>query len=110
MEKEKQKQNEVPAKGGFFSNIRHALTNEPFRVAIGVVIIISGLFLAMAFFSFFFTGWEDQSLLKGDFSDEYLTQNIKNWTGLWGAKLSDFCINRTFGIPVFFYLFYWFIV
>lgn len=110
MEKEKQKQNEVPAKGGIFSNIRHALTNEPFRVAIGVVIIISGLFLAMAFFSFFFTGWEDQSLLKGDFSDEYLTQNIKNWTGLWGAKLSDFCINRTFGIPVFFYLFYWFIV
>jgi len=110
MGKEKQKQDEVPTKGGFFAKLRHSLSNEPLRLAMGVVVIISGLFLTLSFFSFFFTGWEDQSLLKGDYSNEYLAENIKNWTGLLGAKLSDFCINRTFGVSVIFYLFYWFLI
>ena len=86
------------------------MSNEPLRLAMGVVVIISGLFLTLSFFSFFFTGWEDQSLLKGDYSNEYLAENIKNWTGLLGARLSDFCINRTFGVSVIFYLFYWFLI
>ena len=110
MGKEKQKQDETPTKGGFFSKLKHSISNEPFRLAIGVIIIISGLFLTLSFFSFFFTGWEDQSLLKGDYSNEYLAENIKNWTGLLGARLSDFCINRTFGVSVIFYLFYWFLI
>ncbi len=109
-EKDKEKQEgEVKGKG-FLSNIKAMLTKEPVQVALGVIFIVSGLYLTLAFFSFFFTGWEDQSLLQGDFPAEYLSENIKNWTGLLGARVSDFCINRTFGIPVLAYLAYWFLV
>ncbi len=109
MEKEKEKQ-EGNQKKGFFSKIKAAISTEPIRVGVGVIVIIFGLFLALSFFSFFFTGWEDQNLLTGDYSAEYLSENIQNWTGLIGARLSDFFINRTFGLSVFFYLFYLFLI
>ena len=109
MEKEKEKQEENQKKG-FFSKIKAAISTEPIRVGVGVVVIIFGLFLALSFFSFFFTGWEDQSLLTGEYSAEYLSENIQNWTGLIGARLSDFFINRTFGLSVFSYLFYLFLI
>lgn len=80
--------------------------NNVVATIVGLVIIVLCIYVFIAFFSFFFTGAEDQSLLKEDNSSEYLSENIKNWTGLNGARISDFFINRTFGVPVFAILIY----
>lgn len=107
MEKENKKTESSSTNGGILFKIKSMMATEPFMVGVGAVCCVLTLFFALACVSFFFTGAEDQSLLKMEgLNPEYLHENIKNWTGLWGARIADFLINRTFGIPSLFYLFY----
>lgn len=87
------------------------IKDERVQTMIGLVLLTIGLYLALAFISFFFTGWEDQSLVQNTkgYSLEYINQNIKNWAGLTGARIADFVINRTFGISTLLYLFCYFL-
>lgn len=82
--------------------------DERTRICAGLFIVIGCLYFFLAFISFFFTGWEDQSILQaadpGSTLD--LRSNIKNWTGYRGAYLADFFINHTFGVSCFFPLFF----
>ncbi len=93
--------------GAFLSKIK----DERVQMAIGLVLLTLGLYMTLAFISFFFTGWQDQSLVvntKG-YDLDYINENVRNWAGLRGAKLADFFINRTFGISCLLYLFYYFL-
>ena len=64
----------------------------------GSFLVILGLLLFIAFVSFIFTGEADQSTLSNFTSREIETQN---WLSKSGAWLSDFFIQRGFGIASF---------
>lgn len=96
--------------GGIYAYLMK-MKDERIQTMLGLVLLTIGLYLALAFVSFFFTGWQDQSLVvntKG-YTLDYINENVKNWAGLTGARIADFFINRTFGVSCLLYLFYYFV-
>tara|TARA_R110002050_G_scaffold71771_6_gene154374 strand:- start:6247 stop:8628 length:2382 start_codon:yes stop_codon:yes gene_type:complete len=73
------------------------LSNQQ-KLVIGSFLVIFGVLLCIAFISFFFTGEADQSTLS-----EFASRDAKakNWLSKLGAWLSDFFIQRGFGIASF---------
>ena len=86
---------EKPRKGLF--------KNEQASFITGVILIIFSLYLTISFISFFFTGSADQSKIEnlsvGELSS--ISNDIQNWTGAFGAYLSNLMINRWMGISAF---------
>ena len=72
--------------------------NSQQKLIFGSLLIILGILLFLAFLSFLFSGNADQSILT-----EFTSRDIKadNWLNKSGAWLSDFFINRGFGISSF---------
>jgi S-DNA-T family DNA segregation ATPase FtsK/SpoIIIE len=68
------------------------------KLVLGSFLVISGLLLLIAFISFLFTGEADQSTLTEFGSRDVKTQN---WLSKSGAWLSDFFIQRGFGVASF---------
>ena len=68
------------------------------KLVLGSFLITLGISLAISFVSFFFTGETDQSSLSHFADREIETQN---WLSKSGAWLSDFFIQRGFGLPSF---------
>lgn len=68
------------------------------KLVLGSFLIISGLLLFIAFVSFLFTGEADQSTLSEFTSRDVKTQNWLSKSGVW---LSDFFIQRGFGVASF---------
>ena len=71
-------------------------TDDPNRANIGV-------YMLLAFSSFFFTGGNDQSILSHPNPGELLEtgNRIQNYAGARGAQLSQFLINDCFGISAY---------
>ena len=82
----------------FFASVRDTLTSERFRLASGIILASIVLMLIVAYFSFFFHGAEDQSIVKhiGDRSEQ--RGEIKNALGLPGAIVADWLVDGTFGL------------
>lgn len=68
------------------------------RLVFGSFLVIFGFILFMAFLSFLFTGEADQSSLSDFASRDVRTEN---WVSKSGAWLSDFFIQRGFGVASF---------
>lgn len=68
------------------------------KLIFGSLLMIIGLLLFIAFFSFFFTGKADQSTLSEIGSREVVAEN---WLNKLGAWVSDFFIMRGFGLSSF---------
>ncbi|MFI1773504.1 DNA translocase FtsK [Thalassobellus citreus] len=68
------------------------------KLVVGSFLVLFGVLLCIAFISFFFTGEADQSTLS-----EFASRDAKaeNWLSKLGAWLSDFFIQKGFGIPSF---------
>lgn len=83
--------------------IATAIKSETAHFIIGLFCVIFGVYLLLAFSSFFFTGGNDQSILTHQENNELLqTDNrIQNYAGARGAQLAQFLINNCFGIPAF---------
>ena len=80
------------------SNIFSSFKSRQTQTIVGFFLILFGLFLCIAFISFFFSWQEDQSTL------EYLTDKTiksKNLLGKIGANLSHFFIYDGFGLAAF---------
>lgn len=77
--------------------------NERVNFIIGVILIIFSIYLTISFISFLFTGSVDQSKIEnlsiGELSS--VSNDIQNWTGAFGAYLSNLMINRWMGISAF---------
>ncbi|MCX7549856.1 DNA translocase FtsK [Xanthomarina sp. F2636L] len=73
------------------------LSNQQ-KLVLGSFLTIIGLLLFIAFVSFLFTGKADQSTLS-----EFASRDVKpeNWLNKTGAWISDFFIQRGFGIASF---------
>jgi len=81
-----------------FQNIKAFLNNRQTQTIFGLFLILFSLFLTIAFFSFFFSWQEDQSILT-QFTDK--TAASKNLLGKVGTKLSHFFIFEGVGIAAF---------
>ncbi|MFV9550807.1 DNA translocase FtsK 4TM domain-containing protein [Algibacter sp. PT7-4] len=68
------------------------------KLVLGSFLAITGLLLFIAFVSYLFTGEADQSTLSNFTSREV---KPKNWLSKSGAWLSDFFIQRGFGVASF---------
>ena len=80
------------------------LNSESARFTLGLLFVFFGVYMLLAFSSFFFTGGNDQDLLSHPQPGELLEtgNRIQNYAGARGAQLSQFFINECFGIPAFF--------
>jgi len=94
-----------------FSGLRQLLRSNATHFVLGLVIFVISIYVSIALFSFFFTGAADQSKIEGK-SIFYLgsVEGIGNWTGLRGAILSEWLMNKGFGVSTFFILLFFIFV
>lgn len=101
----KKKTNNQPLSEKFATTqkVLSILKSENSRFMFGMLFILFGTYLFLAFTSFFFTGGVDQSILKHPNPGELLAtdNHIQNWAGARGAQLSQFFINDCFGISAY---------
>ena len=95
MAKSKTKPKKAPRKKAELPSFK--LSNQQ-KLVLGSFLITLGISLAISFISFFFTGETDQSSLS-HFADRDI--ETENWLSKSGAWLSDFFIQRGFGLPSF---------
>lgn len=91
-----------------FVTILRFLKSERGHFLIGVCITFIAIYMFIGMISFFFTGAADQSKVINKYFIDLIIhkQDIKNWTGVGGAFVSEALINRYLGIftliiPVF---------
>lgn len=101
------KQKDVNKKSGtgkhdsLIKKISRFLSDERFKVSLGVFVILATAFLTLAFISYLSTWSEDQSKLTISWRDLLANSDItvENWTGKTGAWLANLFIYRWFGLP-----------
>lgn len=79
------------------------LKSETTSFIIGLLCVIFGVYMLLAFSSFFFTGGNDQSILTHPNPSELLDagNRIQNYAGARGAQLAQFLINDCFGFSAY---------
>lgn len=102
----KKKTDNKPNEGkfGIPDKVVTAIKGETIHFIIGLLCVIFGVYMLLAFSSFFFTGGNDQSILSHPNPGELLEtgNRIQNYAGARGAQLSQFLINDCFGISAYF--------
>ncbi len=90
-------------KGAMASKAIAALKSETTYFIIGLLCVIFGVYMILAFISFFFTGGNDQSILAHPHPQELIDtgNRIQNYAGARGAQLAQYLINDCFGLPAF---------
>jgi S-DNA-T family DNA segregation ATPase FtsK/SpoIIIE len=86
------------------SKFSFAFLKDPrFRLAIGFFLIITSLYLFVAFVSYLFTGKADQSVIESLQGSGVIEsgRETDNWLGLYGALTSHYLIFRWLGISAF---------
>lgn len=80
-----------------------ALKSETTSFIIGLLCVIFGVYMLLAFSSFFFTGGNDQSILTHPNPSELLEtgNRVQNYAGARGAQLAQFLINDCFGFSAY---------
>ncbi|HYC85429.1 MAG TPA: DNA translocase FtsK 4TM domain-containing protein [Chryseosolibacter sp.] len=80
------------------------LKDPRLRLAVGIFLMIAGLYIFLALFSYLFTGKADYSVVEqlGDSTLIESGREASNWLGLYGAVTSHYFIYRWFGIAAFF--------
>lgn len=79
--------------------IKSALNGETGHFVGGLICLMFGVYMFLAFTSFLSAGGADQSAMGVNSVGE--TEVVQNHTGPAGAKLAEFLINGCFGIPAY---------
>ncbi|WP_300226695.1 DNA translocase FtsK [uncultured Bacteroides sp.] len=79
--------------------IKSALNGETGHFVGGLLCLMFGVYMFLAFTSFLSAGGADQSVTAVNSLGE--TEVVQNHTGPAGARLAEFLINRCFGIPAY---------
>ncbi len=97
--KENKKEKEPRASSSFKLNIAF-MNDRKFQLAFGLFLILSAIFLGVAFISYLNTGRADQSVVESfgqaDFKES--GREVDNWFGLFGAITAHYFIFLWFGI------------
>ena len=84
---------------GRLSSVLH---DERYRFVSGLIILFFGTVTLLSFISFLCNaGKDDASAIA---QGVILQQTAHNWSGSFGAMLSEFCINRWLGVAAFLYV------
>ncbi|WP_310556402.1 DNA translocase FtsK [Flavobacterium sp.] len=78
--------------------LRRSSMSRQYKIALGVLLVLLSIALAISFISYFINGKFDQSEIN-DFTNR--NANVQNWLGKFGAFLSDFFIYKGFGVASF---------
>lgn len=70
---------------------------ETIRFIIGILLLVTALYMFLSFVSFLFTGAEDQALVENG-----IHEGISNYAGWLGANIAYYWINSRFGLAAFF--------
>lgn len=83
-----------------YSNI---FQNEKLNFVLGLILLCISIFAIISFISYFSTGAQDQSIIDNLNANDMANKNhdFQNYCASWGARLSDFCIGKCFGISAF---------
>ncbi|MFY8036865.1 MAG: DNA translocase FtsK [Cyclobacteriaceae bacterium] len=75
-----------------------------FSLAFGFFLMIVGIYLFTAFFSYLFTGKADQSVVEALWNSSLIEsgKEAENWLGLYGAVTSHYLIFKWMGVSGFF--------
>ncbi len=75
-----------------------------FILAFGFFLMIVGIYLFTAFFSYLFTGKADQSVVEALWNSSLIEsgKEAENWLGLYGAVTSHYLIFKWMGVSGFF--------
>ncbi|MBQ2541368.1 MAG: DNA translocase FtsK [Paludibacteraceae bacterium] len=84
-------------KESFWSKFSELIHDKRTHYVVGSLMIALAIFLAIAYFSFFFTGSTDFSVLSGENATGN-RQDIQNVMGLPGALSAEKLINGSFGV------------
>ncbi|MDR1407210.1 MAG: DNA translocase FtsK 4TM domain-containing protein, partial [Tannerella sp.] len=92
----------------FWESMVSFFTSDRIRFLCGLILNFFVIYAGIAMISFLFTGGADQSAIDHLAAGDLLSSRgqVTNWAGVWGAFLSDRLINRGFGLPTFFMLFF----
>jgi len=92
----------------YFESFRQFSTSKRVHFVFGLFVCFFTIYIGIACISYFFTGASDQNLVQNIQPKELLKNNtvVSNWAGLRGAYLTEIIINKWFGIPSLFLLFF----
>ena len=87
----------------WIQNIRATLQNETVQFVIGLLCIMVGAYMALAFSSFILNGGADQSAMEQPNMVEQATtsEEVQNATGERGAHIAQLLINHGFGVSAY---------
>ncbi|SDK61735.1 DNA segregation ATPase FtsK/SpoIIIE, S-DNA-T family [Catalinimonas alkaloidigena] len=102
----KKKEKEKRPRKNPFQGVARFFTDRRVHLSIGLLLLISAIFLGVAFISFLFTGAADQSVIESIRTTGVRPagSEIENWLGITGAWLSHLFMFRWLGISAFFLL------
>lgn len=108
MAKKRAKSKKTQRKNPFFESVKHYTTSERVHFVIGLLISFFTIYIGIAVISFFFTGAADQSVVSNLGITDLISkkETVENWAGIRGAYIADVIMNRWFGLPSFFLLFF----
>ncbi|MDR3250155.1 MAG: DNA translocase FtsK [Tannerella sp.] len=106
MAKHRTKIKKKQSKSPFWEAVIHYSTSKRVHFVLGLLICFFTIYCGVALISFFFTGEADQSIVKDGILHNGLAGEIKNWAGIRGAYLADVFVDKWFGIPSFFLIFF----
>ena len=70
---------------------------ETIRFIVGILLLITSLYMFLSFVSFLFTGADDQALIENG-----IREGISNYAGSLGANIAYYWMNTCFGLAAFF--------
>ena len=77
---------------------------DKIKLAVGGITFALSIIIFFSLTSYIFTGQEDQSLVNSSVSFSTLSEESKNWLGVFGAFLSHYLVFKTFGISSFLFV------
>ena len=83
---------------------------DKIKLAVGGITFALSIIIFFSLTSYIFTGQEDQSLVNSSVSFSTLSEESKNWLGVFGAFLSHYLVFKTFGISSFLFVPFLFIL
>ncbi|MBK7666091.1 MAG: DNA translocase FtsK 4TM domain-containing protein [Sphingobacteriaceae bacterium] len=88
-----------------FQKVVTVYQNERTQKIIGLSLILTGAYLAIAFISYFFTWDVDQDKVFGPLSELFSEEvKVKNWLGKLGALVSNQFLHKWFGVSSFLFV------
>ncbi len=93
---------DLPKNNNLIGKIRTYTKHERVVFSTGILLILISVYILVSLISFFVTGGADQSEIATNTGIATgVSNNISNWGGMFGARLSNLLINRWMGIASF---------